>query len=116
MPVTYGYYIYHNEFKAKEIPSLQCDGFLTAKVGDTTTIVKWVGGPSVEKTKQDMAFEIGAILQDCDPETKQKFSEWGHTIYHIVVEKQNSKLLEFGKITFDETSKTCSVEATCTTK
>lgn len=115
MPVTYGYYIYHNEFKAKEIPSLQCDGFLTAKVGDTTTIVKWVGGPSIEKTKQDMAFEIGAILQDCDPETKQKFSEWGHTIYNMG-KKRNDKLLEFGKITFDETSKTCSVEATCTTK
>lgn len=112
MPVTYGYYIYRNKL---DLPSLQCDGFLTAKAGDTTTIVKWVGGASLEKTKQAMISDIRYILQDCNAEGKKKLSKLGSSLYSMTKER-NDKLLEFGKITFDETSKACNVEATCTTK
>lgn len=115
MPVTYGYYIYLNTWKDKEVPSLRCDGFLTAKSGDITTILKWNGGDSVEDTKERLCFDIKYCLNIAKPENLEKYKKWGTDIYNFSTENYKN-LLEFGKITFDPETRECKAEATCTTK
>lgn len=115
MPVTYGYYIYLNERHDKEIPSLRCDGFLTAKSGSTATILKWSGGESIEDTRKRLCSDIKYVMTTCTPEDLEKYEKWGTDIYNCSIEN-HKKLLEFGKITFDLETRECKVEATCITK
>ena len=115
MPVTYGYYIYLNKWKDEELPSLRCDGFLTAKSGDTTTILKWTGGESVEDTRERLCFDVKYIVTRCKPENLEKYKKWGMDIYNFST-RNCQNLLEFGKITFDPETRECKAEAACTTK
>lgn len=115
MPKTYGYYIYLNKLLGTDIPALRYDGFLTEKIGDTSTILKWNCGDSIESVKERLRFDVEYCLNQFDTKSLVTYKTCGVRIYKASV-AYNEKLLEFGKISFDPETKVCEMEAVCTTK
>lgn len=115
MPKTYGYYIYLNKLLGTDIPALRYDGFLTEKIGDTSTILKWNCGDSIESVKERLRFDVEYFLNQFDSQSMATFKVCGERIYKANV-AYNEKLLEFGRISFDPETKVCEMEAVCTTK
>ena len=117
MPKTYGYYIYLNKLLGTDIPALRYDGFLTEKIGDTSTILKWNCGDSIESVKERLRFDVEYCLNHLDPnpQSMATYKVCGERIYKASV-AYNEKLLEFGKISFDQEIKVCEMEAVCTSK
>lgn len=115
MPKTYGYYIYLNKLLGTGIPALRYDGFLTEKIGDTSTILKWNCGDSIESVKERLRFDVEYCLNQFDSQSMATYKACGERIYKSSV-AYNEKLLEFGEIIFDPETKVCELEAVCTTK
>lgn len=93
----YGYYIYHNSRFEKSIPSLKLDGFITAKEGGVTNIIKWCGGETPEKLREKMVWEITYVLEPCEQDTAMKFAKWAQEIHRLGKERGDA-LVEFGVI------------------
>ena len=115
MPKTYGYYIYLNKLLGTDIPAFRYDGFLTEKIGDTSTILKWNCGDCIESVKERLRFDVEYCLNQFDPKSLATYKMCGKEIYKATV-AYNEQLLEFGKISFDSDTRVCEMEEVCTTK
>lgn len=93
----YGYYIYHNSRFEESIPSLKLDGFITAKEAGVTTIIKWCGGETPEKLREQMVWEIVNVLEPCEQDTAMKYAKWAQEIRRLG-EQRGDTLVEFGVI------------------